>query len=155
MGRPTKLDKDTLTKICLALEAGASLEAAAAYGRIAYNTLNEWMKRGAAELERVNGDKRRKIKPGEALYTEFHEAVKKAIDFSEASIISEIRVHGRKTWQALAWLAERRWPKRWARPERIEHTGKDGGPVAHEVRTLTPETARDIREKILGVKDDD
>ena len=155
MGRPTKLDKDTLMKICSALEAGNTLEVAAAYGRIHYDTFNKWMKRGEAELKRINGDARRKVKPSEASFVEFHEAVKKAIGFSEASIISEIRSHGRKTWQALAWLAERRWPKRWARPERIEHTGKDGGPVAHEVRTLTPETARDIREKILGVKDDD
>lgn len=32
-------------------------------------------------------------------------------------------------WMAAAWLAERKNPADYARPSRVEHTGKDGGPI--------------------------
>ena len=118
MGRPTKLNKNVQNRICAALLACNTLEGAAAYGGIHYDTMNEWRKRGQAEIDRIGEDKRRKIRESEKPYVEFSEAIKRAIDESEAALITDIRAAGRKQWQANAWIAERRWPKRWSKIER-------------------------------------
>ena len=100
---------------------------------MSYYGMLKWRKRGQAEIDRLEKDNRAKPKKSEIIYVEFVNALKAAIAESEANIIAEIRAHGKKSWVALAWLAERRWPQRWARPERIEHTGKDGGPIKTEI----------------------
>ena len=41
-----------------------------------------------------------------------------------------VRVKKTKSWQALAWLLERRMPGEYARVSRTEVTGADGGPIA-------------------------
>jgi hypothetical protein len=39
------------------------------------------------------------------------------------------------TWQASAWILERKQPKKWGRYDRTEITGADGGPIQINVST--------------------
>lgn len=47
-----------------------------------------------------------------------------------------------KNWTAAAWWLERRRPDEFARRERLEHTGKDGGPIDHRDVTTLPDHER-------------
>ena len=141
MGRPSKLNPKVQARIIQALLACNTLEAAAAYGGIHYATMREWILKGE------------KCKSGK--YHEFAEAIKKAQDEAEAMLIAEIRAHGRKTWQALAWLAERRHPERWAKPNRYEVSGPDGGPIkVEDARTHLKSALASIAARIRADEGD-
>jgi len=54
-----------------------------------------------------------------------------------------------KNWQAAAWWLERRHPQDYARRERVEMTGKDGGPIDHrDVSSLTDHEKAALAEAI-------
>jgi hypothetical protein len=55
---------------------------------------------------------------------EYFEAITKALAESETALVAHINRAGDKSWQAHAWLLERRFPERWGRKDRLEHTGK-------------------------------
>ncbi len=63
VGRPSKLTKERIEDICSALDIGASLEIAANYAGVSYNTYLNWHKRGKAAIERLGAllDEREKI----------------------------------------------------------------------------------------------
>ena len=61
---------------------------------------------------------------------EFVETVTTRVDDgSKVSVTESVRVKKTKSWQALAWLLERRMPGEYARVSRTEVTGADGGPI--------------------------
>jgi hypothetical protein len=49
--------------------------------------------------------------------------LKKAAAVGEAALLGRIRIASETTWQAAAWLLERRYPKHWARKDVIEVRG--------------------------------
>lgn len=62
---------------------------------------------------------------------EFVETVTTRVDDgAKVSVTESVRVKKTKSWQALAWLLERRMPGEYARVSRTEVTGADGGPIA-------------------------
>jgi transposase len=105
MGRPSKRTPESEERILDALRDGQTKSAAAAHGGISESTLYAW----AAD------------------FPEFSEALEKAENTGKYKLISEIRAD--KSWQAKAWLTERRWPKEFGRREHVEMTGADGGPI--------------------------
>lgn len=116
MGRPSKLTPETQAHIVQAIEVGATYELAAQYGGVAYNTFNEWMKKGDA------------AKSGR--YREFYEAVKSAEGKAAIKWLALIDKAATDTWQAAAWKLERRYPNTFGRRVvQNEHTGKDGGAI--------------------------
>lgn len=48
-----------------------------------------------------------------------------------------------RNWTAAAWWLERRRPDEFARREKLEHTGKDGGPIDHRDITALPDHERE------------
>lgn len=50
-------------------------------------------------------------------HASFDTQVKEAEAVAERSFLGKIIRHTDKQWTAAAWLLERRWPERWARPE--------------------------------------
>lgn len=45
-------------------------------------------------------------------------------------------------WNAAAWRLERKYPKRWGKTDKIEHSGPDGGPI-----TTSKETEEQKKER--------
>jgi len=118
-GRPTKLTPAIEETIVAAVRRGNFLETAAALAGIDAATVRRWVKRGAAAPE--------------SIYGQFTVAVKRALAESEDRDLTALeRAAEEGVWQARAWRLERRFPDRWARRARYEHTGPGGGPIRHE-----------------------
>lgn len=65
-----------------------------------------------------------------------------------------------KNWTAAAWWLERRHPADYARREKVEMTGKDGGPIEHADITALPDHERQalaeaIRSHLRGEEEPD
>lgn len=106
-GRPTKQTDETRDAIIAALQKGYPRSAAAAAGGIAYSTMREW----------------------EKAFPEFSEALEKAEGAAKSDLVD--KVAAAKSWQAAAWLLERRWPTEFAQRKALEMSGPDGGPIDH------------------------
>ena len=116
MARPTKLTPKTQKKILEGVRIGLTYERAALLAGITGTTFYNWKVRGE--------------KAASGLYFEFVEALKKAESEGEAAaiqIIIDAAEDG--TWQAAAWILERRHPERWSRLRKVELSGADGGPI--------------------------
>lgn len=100
-GRPSKLTPETQTRIVQAIRVGATYELAAQFGGIAYNTFNEWMKKGED------------AKAGR--YRDFYEAVKEAEGDAAIKWLAVIDKAAADSWQAAAWKLERRYPNEYGR----------------------------------------
>ena len=124
-GRPSKFSPTLQLKICTTIADGATYAEAAEAAGIDYTTLLRWKQAGE------------KAKGGQ--YYEFCKALKKAEDQSESTLLSRIVKAGTdpKHWQANAWILERRFPHKWGKVDRMEHTGKDGSPLLIKVERIT------------------
>lgn len=54
------------------------------------------------------------------------ERIDEALGVWEDSLLQHITVAAVKSWQAAAWLLERRWPERFGQRQRIEHSTPPG-----------------------------
>ena len=132
-GRPTKLTEETQTKIVQGIKLGATYELAAQYGGISYNTFNEWMKRGDAEIKRRSGPnvKENTTKwDTEEPFVEFYEAIKETEGEAAILWLAKIEKAATDNWQAAAWKLERRYPNNYGRQvQDVYHTHKNPVPV--------------------------
>jgi hypothetical protein len=92
MARPSKLTPELTRAICADLEGGLPREDACARNGIGTSTFHVWWHKNA----------------------EFREAIKAAEANCKAILVQMIRSAGADSWQALAWLAERRWPMQFS-----------------------------------------
>ena len=110
-----------------ALRKAASREAAATQASMTYNTLWRWMAESA----------------------DMTELVEQAEGAGEASLVTEIRDAARRTWQAAAWLLERKYPNRWAKRKRTD--------ISIEARrlaeTVAAETGLTVEEVLADAND--
>lgn len=146
IGRPTLLDEDRLEAITSALRNGAYIEHAAQAAGINPSTYHLWMDRGRTERDR----RRAGLEPdaNETKYLEFLEAVERAQSEAAVDLLGEIANHARNgTWQAAAWILERKFPRQWGRFDRTEHTGPEGGPMRLDVST------EDLERKVQRILD--
>lgn len=115
-------------KICNVLRAGNYIETAANYAGVTRNTFYRWLRRGARAEE---ADDTSNL---EAPYRAFHAAVSESMAAAEIRDVALIAKAATDQWQAAAWRLERRYPEKWGRRERHEHTGKDGGAIEFSVK---------------------
>mgnify|MGYP001569389214 CR=1 FL=1 len=112
--RARKLDDPLLrAKILAAIHEGSYRYQACAYARVGYQVFVEYLK----------------------LDTDFAEQVKQAEATRAVASVSEIILHGKKDWRALAWFLERKFPDDWGRSDKLALTGAKGGPL--QVQDLT------------------
>ena len=103
-------------KICNNIKLGLKYEQAALAAGISDRTLYNWKERG------------QNAKSG--IYFQFLQALKKAEAEGEGMLITRIQKEAKEgTWQAAAWILERRHPDRWARTTKNEISGEGGGPL--------------------------
>lgn len=133
-GRPTLLDEDRLERISNALRDGASIEHASRAAGIHRATYHNWVERGRNERDRRGAGL--PADENETPFLDFLDTIEKAQAEAAVNFIGEIASHARNgTWQAAAWILERKYPREWGRFDRTEHTGPEGGPVKLDVST--------------------
>lgn len=125
-GRPSKLTKQMHDSIVQSIAEGNYIETAAALNDVTKKTVYEWLKLGRRE---ETGKHRRFLN---AVLKAQAEVEKRFLDYVEAGAF--------KDWRAAAWRLEHMRPRRYAQKQRIEHTGKRGGPIeTREIRQMTDE----------------
>lgn len=132
-GAPTLCTPELTKRICDFVQAGAPLPHACAAAGISWNTVKVWLRRGKA---------------GEEPYATFRREWKIAKGKWVAGSVLRVTKAADRSWQAAAWLLERRVPE-FRRPTQHEHTHK--GRVAVDLQGKS--TAE--LEAELGAKDDD
>lgn len=105
-GRPTKLEPQTVDRICDILRAGGYLKVAVAAAGIGTSTFHEWMERGDPEG----------TKKADQPFRDFRDRVEQARAEGETRNVTLVAAAANKDWKAAAWLLERQFPDRWAGP---------------------------------------
>ena len=95
-GRETKLTTELQGRLCRDLADAVPRRHACARAGIGVRTLRRWLARG---------------KKGETPYAALLAEVKKAEADAVAKHVSNIELHSTDSWQANAWILERRWPE--------------------------------------------
>ncbi len=140
--RPRLLTPAVKKTICKAIKLGATLEIAARAAGIGARTLDEWLNHGRDELQ-VDPDA---SGPCAAFVSEVMIASSK----NEQELIGIIRKEAPQTWQAAAWLLERKFPERYAKVDRLRVTEDETNkkPVAYE---SLQERQQKLIEKIAAI----
>jgi transposase len=103
-GRPSKLSDDAIAQLEQLIRAGTTIDVAAAAIGVSRGTLYRWLKQGE------------KARAGTAA-RELRDRVERARAESESVLVARIgQAAAKGSWQAAAWLLERRWPERWMKP---------------------------------------
>ena len=104
MARPTKLTDEVSERVVRALRAGNFPDVAARHAGVHPATYYRWMERGAPARDA----------PEDAPYRRFRAEVERALADAEAAGVGLILQSARGgSWQAAAWLLERRFSARW------------------------------------------
>lgn len=94
MGRPCKCTPETTAKMVEALKKGAYVELAIKYARISKTTHYSWMRMG---------------EKGDPKYRDYYEQITAADSYGGLQALETINAAAANgTWQAAAWLLERR-----------------------------------------------
>ncbi len=136
MGAPSKLCPEVIEKICRNLRAGAYIETAALYAGISKKTFYAWLKKGSKAKKGLELDLCNAVEEAQAA-AEMRDLIN--IDNAAMGAPTERDAKGQvlreeisPNWQASAWRLERKFPKKWGRIERHEHTGEDGAAIKFE-----------------------
>ena len=130
-----------------AVANGCSYAGAARAAGVTKQSVSLWMKQASDEIERrANGERanRKKTK-----YVDFLDAIKKAEGRAESELIASIKGASKKTWTAAAWILERRWPKEYARIDRL--LAQEFGNDDEKQRLAALDSVIGILEKVLPV----
>jgi len=104
-GRPSKYRPEVTGRICAALRAGRTRQAACAHGGISDETFARW----------------------QAHYVDFVEAVACAETEAQMQAVSCLRLAMPQNWRAAAWYLSRRYPAEWGQQQM---RGVNGGSVS-------------------------
>ena len=140
--QPRLLTPAVQKTICVAIGSGATLEIAAQAAGIGSRTLDEWLHHGRKELQEDSA--------GAGPCADFVRAANVASAKLEIDLLATIQAEAPKTWQAAAWLLERKFPQRYARVDRLRVSGDEVNekPVAVQSRQ---EGQRKLLEKLAAI----
>ena len=118
----TILNDKLIKDICSYLKEGVPILTTCKALKISESIYYDWIKRGQGlHPERTQ----------EEIYVKFVEEVEKAVAESEINLLDQIMKD--KSWQAKAWILERRFPKRWSKQSTLEQVAIEKTP--HEMIT--------------------
>jgi hypothetical protein len=117
-GRPPKYSPAMLQRICEGIRLGLSYQRAAEGAGIHAATLRDWIQHD---------------EQGDLRFAGVASAIATARAEGEQQLLVTIKTAAADDWRAAAWILERRHPEHYARMERREVSGPDGGPLRVEV----------------------
>lgn len=124
MGRPSKLTEERQETICEALRKGVSIEGACQLAGVSDRAYYKWRERGKGELQRVEeGHQNCRVRKDEKPYVQFFQETTRAIGESEEYLVEKIYEAAPETPNAALRLLERRFPERWSKKQKVEHSG--------------------------------
>lgn len=144
-GRPTCLTPAKLENLINAVRLNMPLEYAAAYAGIAKSTLFRWLREGARLGERLEA--------GDALtdeqlgFVQFSDSMKSATAQVIAEHLQNIDGEARSSWQAAAWMLERRHPEHFALRVKQDHSfgsPEDAAQLLAEVTGVSADVILDV-----------
>ena len=118
--------------IVAAISEGMYLEQAALLAGVPGRTFRYWREQGNAGVER---------------YQAFFEALQLAEAKAEQAVIRAVW-EGKQGWQSKAWIAERRWPRRWAGRVKAAVTEELDASVEKLTKALDPATMRRVMDAL-------
>ena len=120
-----KLDDRRRERLLEALRAGNYIETACAYAGVSKSSFYNYLSQA-----REARDKDSEPSKHEAWAMELLDAVEKARADAEVRNVHLIQQAAQGgTWQAAAWFLERSMPGKWARRDKVEMSGPEGGPI--------------------------
>jgi hypothetical protein len=138
-GRPSLFTETSRHTYVQAVKLGAAPKIAAQAAGWSQRLAQEYMRRGR-HLRAV--DEAHELEPAdhppltdqEAEFVRFLRDVEEAdADAGRGALAAIVRAAQKGTWQAAAWLLERRWPEDYGRRTQVEMAGPDGGPLQVEI----------------------
>ena len=118
----------TIDAVATCLEEGASIRTACATGDISHTTFYNWYNKGAAIIDSNAGKDDATYTDNDMFYINFHNRVQKAVGVYIDKLVAKIEKAADKTWQAAAWILERRFKDEFGR----------FGPPLGELREVEP-----------------
>lgn len=127
MARKIVLNEDKIARIAELIAIGNNGETAAAACGLGRSTFYAYLARGRQEIEKMEKRRNKTPRKSEEMYVLFYNEVEKARGQAEATLIAYISKAARepKSWQAAAWLVERRNPSQWGRTSRELATAEE------------------------------
>lgn len=135
-GRPLKLTDEVRHKLVTALKLGSYVQQAVVYAGIGVSTFYEWM-------QQASDDEQAGLTTP---FTELAAAIKKAEADAEVRLLGIVNQAAPANWAAAMTVLERRHPDRWARRERLEHSGPNGAPIEVAQYDLTKLSVDELRQ---------
>lgn len=116
MARKTKITPELIDEICTYIENGNNYEDTLDMVGVATTTFYRWLQEADTG---INGNNPKKPATDLKLKRELKEGIKKAEAAFKAFHIQNITKASKKEWQASAWILERRYPKEFAKIDRV------------------------------------
>lgn len=133
MARRPKLTEKAIEDICTGIRLLATYDLACKYAGVGYSTFRDWM------AQARNG------KPG--LPQKLAESVAKAEGDAAIKCLLIIQKAAPITWQAAAWLLERRYPEIYARRTAPENAPADADAIARAILKAQQEMDKSIADE--------
>ncbi|MDV6237532.1 hypothetical protein CH379_018015 [Leptospira ellisii] len=105
-GRPSKLTKAVKEKFFAAISNGHTYESSCALAGISERAFYQWKAKGTDASEKRNSE-----------YVQFVQELAEKEALAKIKLLSDIQKSD--SWQAKAWILERRWPEEWGRKDKV------------------------------------
>ena len=120
MPRPAKLTEAVLARFCEVFPKVTYINSVAGYIGFSGRAILYWLKRGKEEHERLEKMATPRPKPSEDIYLRLFRSHKRLVAEIEAKFFDKVvKASNKGTWQAAAWILERRFGTHWASDRRL------------------------------------
>jgi hypothetical protein len=125
-------DRALALNIIKSIEKGHTISIAASHGGVSRRTVHNWLQHGKEAVLAREADPPTELTPYDDDYMWFYFEYEKAGAIAREFLLDRIIEAGEKSWQASAWVLERRWPEEFSTRRQIEvkHTKRENRHVS-------------------------
>jgi transposase len=136
-GKKSKVEnKKLVDALCQNIMKGMPYRHACAAAGISYSTYRDWIRRGEAEMQRVDENPKASIRKDEAKYVDFVQSIREAEAVGMKQNLDRIADASKNgAWQASAWLLERRYPDEFGRKEKLDMKAEHSRGIKIELKS--------------------